>query len=640
MAVPLLTAISQAQTTDGWRGANIPSTPFWNVAGNWSLGHAPGVSATGAGEKASFNSSTQPPCFLTNMALPAQFVVGDNNPGFVYVCNGGTLVTSNYAGAGSWNAIGYNNLARLELFQGGSLISSNHLWVGYNTGARAQFVMNGGTATVQGMFGAGGNGGIGTVQVNGGTLNLWQWNDTGAISALSQLDIRGGSVIISNDHTASINNYIAGGQITGYGGVGTVTCTLVTDNVSNTNTVLTATCPPGAGGPYPVTNGAGFVETTFPTNINPNLMVHYWALDPPATPPNANWTQCLGLVTGGDQSTADVIFRSLSGKQANYGTSGCFNVYDTQYQAWNTNGLIDILMCVYGDANVLRAGDPNQPKRIQFEEGALPVNVKYYGGFFGTNAYNSEWNWLLFTITNNFQSNLLDRVIGSMPTNATGTGASTNYGGINGGTIRISASSSADGGVYNMSIRAVAFGQHGAFGNAPDINQFRLPDGSCAPVLDVNLAGIDFNAGVTNHLQVINDPATSQDVTFVNNAGPVGDQRRAVMPNNYFLNFGIVSNYLGKPCNDNTVLKVCVDYYDDPAFAGQNVQFGPYAYASDSLGDVSYLPFSNLPVLQGTGVDSPILDHPQRQPVRREHRAPHGRSAVCVRQRAGGGFPL
>src|ERR1041385_5972426 len=119
--------------------------------------------------------------------------------------------------------------------------------------------------------------------------------------------------------------------------------------------------------------------------------------------------------------------------------------------------------------------------------------------------------------------------------------------------------------------------------------------------MNVNLAAIDFNAGYTNQLQVINDPGTGQGVTFANNIGPAGDQRNAVIPTGFYLNFGILSNYLGQPCNDNVPIKVCVDYYDDPAFAGNSVYFGPQTYATDSLGDTATLPASSLALLQGTG---------------------------------------
>ncbi|HVM49178.1 MAG TPA: hypothetical protein VMU04_14195 [Candidatus Acidoferrum sp.] len=586
----LQAAAPTSPTTVTWAGANhTPTNLLWSVPGNWSLNRVPSCAGTNAyGDKADFNSSTQPPCFLNSAALPSQLVMGDGNPSVLVILSGGSLSTSNYSGVNSYNAIGYSSLARLELRNGGSLVSSNHLWIGLNNNARGNFVMNGGTASVLGMTGLGWSGGIGILQVNGGTLNLAQWSDTASISALSQLDIREGTVNITGDHTASIANYIAGGQLTGYGGVGTVSYSLVT-NATSTQTVVTATAAPGAGGPY--------APGTWPTNINPNLVVHYWTVDPSLPQPNANWNNCLGLVAGGDQATTPVTLQGLAGQQA---TQPNINVYDQNWTVWNTNGLIDVLLSLYGDANMLRSAvtDPNQCRRFQFLEGTLPTDSSstvYGNNLIPTNAYNSQWNWLLFTITNNLQSNLVDRLVGSLRTNATG---STNFGGINGGTIRLQGP---DNNMQGITVRAVAFGQHGAFGTAPDINQFALPNGSCPPVLDANLVGIDINAGTSNYLQVINDPATDQGVTYVSNLGPPTDQRKAVIPTGDYLNFGILSNYLGQACNDNVTMKVCVDYYDDPAYAGGITMFGPYNYATDSLGDVGTLPGADLVLLQGTG---------------------------------------
>ena len=44
--------------------------------------------------------------------------------------------------------------------------------------------------------------------------------------------------------------------------------------------------------------------------------------------------------------------------------------------------------------------------------------------------------------------------------------------------------------------------------------------------------GINFNAGYTNHLQVINDG--DQTVTYTTSAGPSGDLRKAVIPDGYY----------------------------------------------------------------------------------------------------------
>lgn len=70
-------------------------------------------------------------------------------------------------------------------------------------------------------------------------------------------------------------------------------------------------------------------------------------------------------------------------------------------------------------------------------------------------------------------------------------------------------------------------------------------------------------------------------MTYQTGVGPVGDKRRAVVPSGSFLNFGILDNYLGRACNEPHAVKVCVEFYDDPSFAGANVRFGPEAYATD-----------------------------------------------------------
>lgn len=79
-------------------------------------------------------------------------------------------------------------------------------------------------------------------------------------------------------------------------------------------------------------------------------------------------------------------------------------------------------------------------------------------------------------------------------------------------------------------------------------------------------------------------------VAFVENVGPVGDKRHAAVPIGQYLNFGITDDYLGHPCNEPRAIKVCVDFYDDPAFATNNVRFGPEAYTTNEAGSVAVYP--------------------------------------------------
>ena len=351
-----------------------------------------------------------------------------------------------------------------------------------------------------------------------------------------------------------------------------------------------------AAGPYP--------PTDWPATINPTKKVHYFVPDNAAfSVPNANWNPSLNVLTGGDQPTENYTVGSppamFTGKKA---TGSYFNVADTAWEEWNSVDQIDILIQVYGDAAVLNPSNQSQVRTWGFRTGTAPSsnplipgsNISVANGY-TTNANNNRWNWILFTIPNKIvqDGTGINHYVGSVPRGSTGN---TTFGGVNGGTIRFGSAMS------GITIHAIAFGEAGAFGAIDDINQFEAPAVTqCDPVPETQLVGIDFNAGVSNYLKVMND--ADQAVTFINNVGPAGDQRKAVIPNGQYLNFGILSNYLGKPCNPNVTIKVGVDFYDDPAFAGQNVQFGPESYATDGLGinPATIYPVGGLFTMQGTG---------------------------------------
>ena len=195
-------------------------------------------------------------------------------------------------------------------------------------------------------------------------------------------------------------------------------------------------------------------------------------------------------------------------------------------------------------------------------------------------ANNGHWNWLLFRITNAVSPHPQNtggvRYIGFVP-DPVPPGAQN--GGVNSGTLRIE-------GVPGILIRAVALGPEGAFGATNVINSVFEPPIACSPEPPVNLAWMDINAGVTNHLVVLNDQ--DQTVAYQNNVGPAGDLRKAVQATSTFMNFGILSNYLGEPCNAPRPMKVAVEFYDDPALVGAT--FGPEQYAVDTTGATATYP--------------------------------------------------
>ncbi|MCC6233621.1 MAG: hypothetical protein IT580_13310 [Verrucomicrobiales bacterium] len=344
--------------------------------------------------------------------------------------------------------------------------------------------------------------------------------------------------------------------------------------------ILTAFCTSwvvGAQtGPYP--------PTAWPASRDAAKTVHYFVVgDGGLEAPSGTWTPTLNPLSGGDQVTEDVTIGGFPAKKV---TGNYLNVADDEFQAWAEVEFLDILVQAYGDGALFNA--QGAPRDFTFLTGVLPELAFPSGGQVPVEARNRKWNWILFRIPNGLRADGT-RFIGSIPAN--GQGAS-GKGGVNGGTIRFE-------GVRNLIVRAVAFGPEGAFGTPDDINQFFPVDAICDPEPAGNLVTLDVNAQTASHVEVLNDQ--DQTVTFETNVGPAQDRRRAVRPVGTFLNFGITDTFLGKPCNDPRTVKVCVEFYDDPAFAGMEVRFGPEAYATDDQGGIAFVPASKRHVMQGTG---------------------------------------
>src|SRR6266850_4327127 len=315
-----------------------------------------------------------------------------------------------------------------------------------------------------------------------------------------------------------------------------------------------------------------FYPTNWPPTIDTNSTgVDYFIVDISAifdTPPG--WSQSGSFSGGGDQ---DYTLATRDGLVGDASTSSFMNIADPNYAQFGNVPNVDILLQVFGNDALY---NPNgSGKIITFREGALGTELPVSAGPIPAGANNGHWNWMLFSITNAINPHLQNttglRYIGFVPTPPP---ANTQNGGVNGGTLRIE-------GVPGIIIRAVALGPAGVFGTTNVVNAVFQPPVVCTPEPPVNLAYIDINAGVTNHLIVLTNN-TDQTVTYQTGVGPAGDLRTAVQGTSLYMNFGILSNYLGEPCNAPRPMKVCVEFYDDPALAG--TQFGPESYAVDGTG--------------------------------------------------------
>jgi len=321
----------------------------------------------------------------------------------------------------------------------------------------------------------------------------------------------------------------------------------------------------------------------WPSVANPNSSVHFVSADNSFAPLGGGWTSSLAILSGGDQVTSPVTLRSRAGLKVlgNY-----LNTADSVFTEWADNDTIDILMQVYGDDAVL--GGTGQPRNFNFLIGTLPELSFPLGGQIPVAAKNQKWNWVLFRITNGTRASDGSRFVGSIPANAQG---GFQFGGVNGGTIRAE-------GVPNLIVRVIAFGERGAFGEPSDYTAFAPPD-ACEPEPLTNHAFLDLQRTNENHMTVLNNGDQTTEISDF--AGPPfeGDIRRAVRALGSYMNFAVTDNYLGQTCNDPRAMKICVEFYDDPALAGS--RFGPDAYATDSTGSVGFIPAERWYTLRGSG---------------------------------------
>jgi hypothetical protein len=317
-----------------------------------------------------------------------------------------------------------------------------------------------------------------------------------------------------------------------------------------------------------------FSPTNWPPTIDPSATVDYAILDPNAVFVNtpAGWSGVLSIPGGGDETWQDITLGGLAGVQE---TGNYLNIADPNYLNFESDPVIDILVEVYGNSSLYTAKGTGAA--INFLEGQVTtafsgdvVDVTPVGGPIPAGANNSQWNWMLFEITNALDAHDGNRYVGDP--NYPGDGV----GGVNGGTIRF------QGVGPGLTIRAIAFGPQGAFGTSNQINVFAA-SAVCATEPDVNLAYVDFNQKITNHLTVVTNASQGDTYIIQTGVGPANDQRTAIQATGGSMNFEIISNYLGLPCNAPHATKVCVEFYDDPALAGNS--FGPSSYSTDAEGD-------------------------------------------------------
>jgi hypothetical protein len=207
-----------------------------------------------------------------------------------------------------------------------------------------------------------------------------------------------------------------------------------------------------------------FNPEAWPPTIDWTKKVHFISIDGALSPPNANWTANLTILTGGDHPTDPVTVGGHSGVRI---AGFKFNTADDRYPLWAGEHTVDILMQIYGDDALLNRD--GSLKDFNFLTGTLPEPIAVDGGTLPAEAQNHRWNWVLFRVPNGLRHMDGGRLIGTVHPKAKADPAIANVSrlsGQNGGTIRMD-------GLPGAAIRVVAFGQRGAFGEPDQINRFK-----------------------------------------------------------------------------------------------------------------------------------------------------------------------
>ncbi len=318
----------------------------------------------------------------------------------------------------------------------------------------------------------------------------------------------------------------------------------------------------------------------WPPDTDFSQEIHFWTPDgflPIPAEHDDTVFENLEILSGGDQVTQDVV---VAGKPAKKSMAAYMNVRDDMNFVWIDYMEIDILVQYFADMNSVR-------ENSSFLIGSLPELRTSPITF---DRVSDQFEWRLFRVDNS------DGLFGfQVDPNQAGS----DYGGVNGGTVRFEQST-------NLIIRAVAIAPAGTFGEPEDIN---LPPSE----IDFNpdeyaiMAEWDIHNGVVNGVDLYEVESGDQESIISEDIGPDGDKRTAVRPAmedgqddvpDPYLNWAILDEHFGPTTQPATRVKIAVEYYDDPQLAG--AVFGPEAY-SGAGGVISFVPEDQRITLEGTG---------------------------------------
>jgi len=225
--VLLLGSVSNAEDIQ-WVGGGADN--LWSTPENWDLGRIPTMDDE---VRIDVPAAAAPngPVIQDGIDAKAKGVFTEAAGEPTLTITGGTLEVAEWI----WWGDGADSFAMLDM-SGGTLSVTDEFELGWGGGA-GTLTITGGTINAGEAVVPTGSGAFGLLYLNGGTYNVTKPGGL-EVNAAGMIDITEGTLVLEGDDTVKVNDLIAAGQITAYGGAGQIN---VDFNLSNPGkTTITA----------------------------------------------------------------------------------------------------------------------------------------------------------------------------------------------------------------------------------------------------------------------------------------------------------------------------------------------------------------------------------------------------------------
>ncbi len=229
--IPFVFVLGSVSNAEDIQWTDLGADHLWSTPENWDLGRVPtladdvriDVPAAGA---------PNGPIIQDGIDAKANGIFTEAPGEPTLTMTGGTLEVANWI----WWGDGENSFGIWEM-SGGTVSVVNEFELGWGGGA-GTLTMTGGTIDAGEAVIPTGSGAFGELYLNGGTYNVTK-ADGLSVKENGLIDITEGTLVLEGDDTAKVNDLIAAGLITAYGGDGQLE--LDFDGRNPGKTTLTAT---------------------------------------------------------------------------------------------------------------------------------------------------------------------------------------------------------------------------------------------------------------------------------------------------------------------------------------------------------------------------------------------------------------